>query len=54
LKNHIHDLTLELELANLIIKLLQEDAHTTGDQEVVKPVKTGKSSDLNGCDIFNL
>jgi hypothetical protein len=53
LKNHIHDLTLEFESANLIIKLLQEDAHTTDDQEVVKPVKTGKSSDLNGCDIFN-
>lgn len=44
---------MELESANLIIKLLQEDANTTDDQEVVKPMKTGKSSDLNDCDIFN-
>jgi len=46
LKSHIHSLTMELESADLIIKLLQEDANT-------KPMKTGKSSDLNDCDIFN-
>jgi hypothetical protein len=33
LKNHIHNLTIELESANLIIRLLQEDANTTDDQE---------------------
>jgi len=36
-----------------MIKLLEEDANTTDDQEVVKPVKTGNWSDLNDCDIFN-
>lgn len=53
LMNHIHNLTMELESANLIIKLLQEDANTADDQEVVKPNKAGKLSDLNDCDIFN-
>jgi hypothetical protein len=43
---------MELQSADLTIKLLQEDANTTDDQEVVKPMKTGKSSDLNYCDIF--
>jgi len=37
---------MELESADLIIKLLQEDANT-------KPMKTGKLSDLHDCDIFN-
>jgi len=52
LKNHIHSSTMELESANLIIKLLQEDANTADDQKVVKPMKTGKLSDLNDHDIF--
>jgi hypothetical protein len=47
LKNHLHNLTLELESANLIIKLLQEDANTPDDS------KTDKSSDLKDYDIFN-
>jgi len=54
LKNHIYNLTMELQSADLIIKLLQEDANTTDDQEVVKPMKTGKSSDLNDCDILTI
>jgi hypothetical protein len=53
LKNHLHNLTLELESANVIIKLLQEDANTTDDLKPVKPVKTDKSSDLKDYDIFN-
>jgi hypothetical protein len=44
---------LELESAGLIIKLLQEGGNTTDIPEVVKPVKTGKPSDLNVCDISN-
>jgi hypothetical protein len=40
LKNHLHNLTLELESANLIIKLFQEDANTPDDSKVVKLVKT--------------
>jgi len=41
LKNHVHNLILKLELANLILKLLQEGGNTTDVPEVVKPVKTG-------------
>jgi hypothetical protein len=52
-KNHLHNLTLELESANLIIKLLQEDANTPDDSKVVKPVITDKSSDMKDYDIFN-
>ena len=40
LKNHVHNLILELESAELIIKLLQEGGNTTDVPEVVKPVKT--------------
>jgi hypothetical protein len=53
LKNHLHNLTLELESTNLIIKFLQEDANTPDDLKVVKPVKTDKSSDMKDYDIFN-
>jgi hypothetical protein len=45
---------LELESANLIIKLLQEDANTTDDSKVVKPAKTGKSSDFKDYDILTI
>jgi hypothetical protein len=48
LKNHLHNLTLELESA----KLLQEDANTPDDSKVVKPVKIDKSSDMKDY-IFN-
>jgi len=42
LKSHVHNLTMDL-----IIKLLQGDANT-------KPMKTGKLSDLNDCDILTI
>ena len=35
LKNHVHNLILELESADLIIKLLQEGGNTTDVPEVV-------------------
>ena len=39
-KNRVHNLVLELESADLIIKLLQEGGNTTDVPEVAKPVKT--------------
>jgi hypothetical protein len=40
LKNHVYNLILDLEAADLNIKLLQEGGNTTDVPEVVKPVKT--------------
>jgi len=39
-KNHVHYLILELDSADLILKLLQEGGNTTDVLELVKPVKT--------------
>jgi hypothetical protein len=53
LQNYLHNLTMELELANLIIKFLQEGTNTSVDTKGIKPAQTDKSCDLKDLDISN-
>jgi uncharacterized protein YeeX (DUF496 family) len=42
LQNYLHNLTMELESANLIIKFLHEGANTTVDSKGIKAAQTDK------------